>query len=190
MSCIIKSVTLQVNESFVLPPGATLIAATDPKLITVSPINCTPTDNLETLKCYAYRFSGADGDSFSSRKENWEGPGDDNFNIDGITVSDIYYPFTSSFQAWQNSTSWATALNGIPQFSGIFTNITQAFNLDTSSGANRGWTVLVTLKTVPSIANNMFFNISTLINGQTTVPDGTYTKAYVKGELITCPPIT
>lgn len=190
MSCIIKSVTLQANETFVLPPGAELIAATDVNLITVSPVECAPTDNLETLKCYAFRFSGQMDHSGSPRKENWEGPGDSNFIVSGITVNDIYYPFSSSIEAWQNSTSWSTALNSIVQFSGIFTNITSVFGYDsTFLGASRGWTTLVTLKTIPSIANNMLIKISTLTNDQGSVPDDTYTVAYVKGDLTTCPPI-
>lgn len=182
-NCTYKSITLAAGEQFILPPGAEIVTTTNGLNDYTS--TCPKPSTLETLKCYKFRFSGADGDSASFRRENWEGPGGDgdNFSVDGITLNDIYYPFSFNIQAWQDAASWTTVINSIPQFSGIFTNITSAFDDDRSSGANRGWTTVVTLTTISSIGDNMFFNISTLINDQSTVPDGSLTKAYVKGEI-------
>ena len=189
MSCIIKSVTLQANESFVLPPGATLIAATDPKLITVSPDGCTPIDNLETLKCYAYRFSGQLGRD-SNRTQNWELQ-EDNFFVEGIVINDVYYPFASSIQGWQNYTSFQSVIDTVTQFSGIITAFSNGMEADSyvNLGGNSGWTNVVYIKTVPSIANTLLFKISTVVQNQASVPGGSSTVAYVKGDITACPSI-
>lgn len=186
MSCIIKSVTLQANETFVLPPGAELIAATDVNLITVSPVECAPTDNLETLKCYAFRFSGQEG-TFNNRTQNWE-QAENNFYVNGIVVNDVYYPFNNTIQAFQNNTSFQTSLNSITQYSGIITAYYNDYDYD--SRGNSGWTNVVYIKTIPSIANTLLFKISTVVQNQSgSVPSGSSTVAYVKGDVTECLPI-
>lgn len=50
-SCTTKSIKLLSGESFILPPGAKVIGATDPAFLT-SKDDCADLTNLETLQCY------------------------------------------------------------------------------------------------------------------------------------------
>ena len=186
--CTIKTVTLQANETFVLPPGAELIFATDSSLITVSPVECTPTDNLETLKCYAYRFSGQRG-SANNRTENWEKYSGGNFYVNGIVVNDVYYPFTSPIQGWDPTTqNFQDAINTVTQYSGILNVYYSDYSEDSrQSNGGSGWTNVVYIKTIPSIANTLLFKISTVVQNQDSVNGGSSTEAYVKGDVTDCP---
>lgn len=55
------SVTLSAGESYILPPGATIISATDPSALT-SVNDCFDPSTLETPVCYEFAF-GRDADN-------------------------------------------------------------------------------------------------------------------------------
>lgn len=180
--CKYKSVTLNAGEQIILPPNAEIVSVSSDTALSFDSGCDYNLGQVESSACYNFRFSGPDGDSVSSRRENWEGFGDDNFFVTGITVDDTYYPFGSTITADQ-IVDWGTALNSISEFNGIFTNVTAVYDLDRSSGANRGWTVRVSLNTIPSIAKTMFFNITTYVFDQEdAVPSGSPTNAYVRAE--------
>jgi hypothetical protein len=179
MSCSYQTITLSAGEQFVLPPGATIIAATDTNLISSQNDCAGDLQNLEEFTCYSFRFSGALSDD-DGRTENWD---DQNFYVNGITIQGVYYPFTSSIQGWQGATSFETALNGITALSGLFNSVANNFGYDSVFlGASRGWTNVVTLNTIPSIGDVLEFNVSTVTIDQTVVPDGSSSFATIAGE--------
>lgn len=176
-NCTYHSITLQAGNSFVLPSGATLISATNPGALT-SVNGCADDDlaNLETPVCYVFRFSGAESDN--NPTENWDEP---NYRVNGIVVSGVYYPFTTFIGGTNVASSWNTAMNGIIEFSGLFTSFSSVYG-DESDNPGAGWTNEIKFSTIPSIGNNLEFQISTTLQMQSPF-SGQQAFAYVKGGL-------
>jgi hypothetical protein len=148
MSCSYQSVTLQPNEQFVLPPGATLIAATDTAQLD-SVNDCLNLTNVETIECYGVVF----GESENSSVPDPPTPVYNDVEIGGITVDNVYYPFLSNINTGSTSGDILAALNQTP-FAGLFT-IT---GMSLKSDGNRGDVLYIAFKTLPSIASTMYFS--------------------------------
>lgn len=166
MACTYNSVTLAEGDSFVLPPGATLIAATVPGNLT-SENDCAADEiaNLETFICYSFRISGACDDN--SQSENWEPALS---TVLGISVSGVFYPFGTTFSAANSfTTTWSDAFNSIPALSNLFSNFTNNFAINCEQGlggSKRGWTNAFTFATIPSIGDNLEIVFQTTTTSQ------------------------
>lgn len=79
-------VTLAEGESYVLPPGAVLVGASDPSLLT-SLNDCLDLTGVETPECYGFYFHE------SVANPN---PGFGDTVLEGIQINNVRYPFSSS----------------------------------------------------------------------------------------------
>lgn len=177
MACIIKSVTLAEGETFVLPPGAELIGATDPGAIT-SVNDCAPTDNLQTLACYTCIIGVGAEDGNASQL--WEaeptgGSGGGSLRLTDIAnrtslgLADTFYAFTSTFDWLDYSGFRANGGVGAPALDAleaevmtligdlgvISCNVTQAIN------STNYQNLYVTIVTFPSVAENLSMRVRT-----------------------------
>jgi len=81
-----KSVTLAAGESYILPPGATIISLSNPDIYS-SENNCAPKDNVETLGCYSIQI-----------QESVSNGGDAAYNdiiVTGVKIGETFYSFSS-----------------------------------------------------------------------------------------------
>lgn len=151
MSCTYQSVTLQTGDSFVLPPGATLISATDPNLLT-SENGCADKDlaNLATVECYKSTF--ADVDQLGGHT-----PAYIIVTIVGISINGSLYPFTTPFtfnETWTIPpfvTGLTTAIN-TTSIGPLITGLTV-----TSMYQQNGEYFAFTFNTISTIGDNMVF---------------------------------
>jgi hypothetical protein len=158
-TCVTKSVTLQPGEPFNLPAGAEIIAVTDINSLSST---CPLPSDLEELECYIAIFIAQDVDG---NRPPYQG-GDTNeqtFYLRGMVVNGTYYD-----------------LNLVPSSPGVFpvNSITSFINnnsnlnsilLSTGTGqaveANEGAAATICFKTVPSIAQSMYFLLQTYVVG-------------------------
>lgn len=180
--CIYKSVTLAAGEQFTLPPGAEIVSASA-GLDSIKS-TCALPDTLEEPVCYKFRFSGSEPDDGNSFR-NWEL--DDNFIVRGIVVNGISYDFANDIKLSESGPSafigtWNTALNGIPQFNGLFTflNGNPVFGDEAPGGNNNGFTIQLAFSVIPSIGDNLEMKSLTIANFQSPNTGATY--IYTKGE--------
>jgi hypothetical protein len=147
-SCIYTSVTLQTSEQYVLPAGAVIVSATDPTKIT-SVNNCADLSQLETAGCYGFFISESDSNGDAAYDE---------VKVQGITVGDVYYPFTTEVNI--PKTNGAIPISFINNFTNqlnllsigpLFSNFTGWVDGYPNSG-DATYTTMVCFKTIPSIA--------------------------------------
>lgn len=81
------SITLSAGESFVLPPGATVIGASDPGALT-SVNDCLDLSNLETPECFGF--------TFLETNETNNDVGFDVVYLQGLSIDAVGYPFSSA----------------------------------------------------------------------------------------------
>lgn len=145
---IIKSVTLQAGENFVLPPNSTLLGADTPGNITS---NCElPT--LETLSCYLALLGGTDTDS--AEDTYWEP--DSRARVIGFELSGVRTLFPVE----------VGGANGCYDGPGIITQLQAALPaiiaVDSSANNESGpvgdvgsCLSYILIQTIPSVANNL-----------------------------------
>jgi hypothetical protein len=150
--CVEKytSVTLAAGEQFTLPPGATLISASNIDAITDD--GCLDREQLEELACYTIRFAGHCLDG--SGTEVWA---QDNTDLIGINSNNTEYLFSSSaaYLTVSNSTM-ETMFNSLGI--GIFSYFNAQAGGDCGDGidvGDRGWTRTITFAGIPSVVENM-----------------------------------
>lgn len=155
--CVDKytTVTLAEGESYVLPPGAVLVGATDPSLLT-SLNDCLDLDNLEEFECYVcpIPIGAEDGDD----SQYWEPTIGTNSetNITGYTLSGISYNFSTSYESasignFINTTNLLNELKAVlPITFATYASV---------SDVNRGTLNYFVIKTIPSIAKSLYLTI-------------------------------
>jgi hypothetical protein len=142
------SITLNAGNSFVLPPGATLVAATDKDLLQT---DCVDLDGLEELTCYLFYYN------VQSNDNTLEDP-NETVQILGIVIDGVFYEFTTSVTdegldgATTNFTLFSQYTAGLESVSlnGLISNIT-VFTQNNQNVSTR----VFCFKTVPSIAKKM-----------------------------------
>ena len=192
------SITLNKGNSFVLPPGATLVAVSDRTKVTS---DCVDVNGLEQFGCYKFTVSGACSDTpgGSTITENWEA---NNTNITAFYISGVRYPTTSVDLAFNNTnidcpndtdltTNFETALtetslSGLIELTSVDADIAKC-NCAGLGNNNRGWTVDIFFKTTPSIANALFMELTTTPLGQSTTGN---TTVLTKPISVNCPTTT
>jgi hypothetical protein len=180
--CIYKSVPLAAGEQFTLPPGAEIVSASA-GLDSIKS-TCALPDTLEEPICYKFRFSGSEpNDGLSAR--NWELA--DNFYVRGIVVNGITYDFANDIQLSESGPSsligtWSAALNGIPQFNGLFTflNGNPVFGDEAPGGNSNGFTIQLAFSVIPSIGDNLQMKSFTSANFQYPLNGTTF--VYTNGD--------
>jgi len=144
--CIYRSIALAAGESFVLPPGAELIGATDSTQLSAEN-DCANFDNLESISCFGTTW----GDS--NPGSGGQSPVYEDVFLYGITVNGVNYPFSSSvLDTGSTSTEILAALNETP-FGASFSDCDTSLSTD----SNRGNVLYVSFKTIPSIVEDFFF---------------------------------
>lgn len=144
--CTYKSVTLQPGEVFTLPPGATLVSATDVNAITST---CAiPT--LETLECYCLRVIIQNDTGGATEPFQYNA-----VKTNGLWVGETFYPWADGDGTIQNFSDiqdhmfeWMAAM---PSIGGLFSGFCQTNQSEGSYGD--GFTLC--FKTIPSIGNNL-----------------------------------
>ena len=140
-----RSVTLAPGESYVLPAGATILSASDPGLIT-SQNNCADLENLESLECYATILG-----------EAGEGAGSDTVvydvvTINGLRVDNVLYNFTTAFNVGDTQAALRACIDTTP-----FGPMIIDLGTGGAGTTNRGVVAYVVFKTLPAIANDLYF---------------------------------
>lgn len=146
---ILKTVTLQPGEQFVLPPGAEFVGATS-----VDEIDSTCEDELEgeELLCYAFAFGNGEDDGNDSQL--FESSENANVPAIGIQLNNTPFLFPAPFYAngsgMYNLTGLIAAINGTAAGTVIF---------NTATGVNwqgdNGVMSYIVFKTIPSIASKL-----------------------------------
>lgn len=156
---ILKTITLQPGEQFVLPPGAEFVGATS-----VDELDSTCDDDLEgeELLCYALAFGNAEDDG--NNGQIFESTDTSNTPVVGIKFNGTEYLFSTPFYAngsgLYNLTGMITAINGTAAGAVIF-NASSAFNWQGDNGVMS----YIVFKTLPSIATKLQLMMSTTSPG-------------------------
>lgn len=151
-TCIYKSVTLQAGETFVIPPGGELIAASNTGSITSS---CDEEFNLEETQCYTIQIQESISDG-----------GDAAYNDVYITEASLNGS-TTIFSTPINfdNCSGCTPTSAITQLQnalnemgilGAFSNWSGYADEIPNSG-DAAMVIMICFKTFPSIAQNLIF---------------------------------
>jgi len=150
-NCIYKSVTLAVDETFTLPPGAEIVSSSGGLQAFTS--TCPKPTDLETPECYTVTFQSADASRVTPPYEF--------VDIQGIKIGATTYPFTNgSFQFGQvaNASTFATILNSRIASTTIGPLITGGRVVQAGRNGGRGEYFVFQFNTIPSIGDpNMSF---------------------------------
>lgn len=154
-NCTYRSVVLKEGETFILPTGATVIGATNPDGFT-SINDCVNTDNLETLQCYIAKVvlfdNGNNAGEFFEANPAYQ-------NMIGFTFNDTFYsvsPTTPASSIYQPSATenimkkMQDQIPAIVDYNGIYHD----------DGSNYNWMYIYQILTFPSIAENLFINLT------------------------------
>lgn len=166
-TCLIKSYTLSPGEPFILPPGATVIGATNVDGLTSL---CSDLENLEQVQCYVVILAGmantnTKSDYFEETQQEVQG-----FELNGIFTafdggSVQNSGFLGSFDKDVLKSKLLAKLPGVLYAEGLIRN---AVNNNTSSRT------IILIQTIPSIGKNLSLKIITFANdGGNNVNGGT-----------------
>ena len=156
MSCVITSVTLQANESYTLPPGATILGASNPSAIT-SINDCADLTNLETLECYCFQVVCTEEAGGTTPV----------FKPDNIAITGLYlasnntsYNFTVANPSTisQINISGAAAIQSTESIGKLISSTCTAYD---DGDLDRGQVVTICFKTIPSVGDYLFLNAQT-----------------------------
>jgi len=175
--CPIRSITLQAGESYVLPPGAEIISATDIDLIE-STNDCANLDNVEDLNCYIFVLIGAK--ETGSDSNPWQE--DSETQVNSLTVGQIIYSNVTTIMGDAGdyfTDRLASIISADQNLNGILLDPTSAWAVDTETNPNnsRGAVATLCFKTVPSLAAQMYLTIQTRLEG-TPSPTFAYARVY------------
>lgn len=158
MPCTYQSISLQPGESFVLPPGAILIGATDSGQLS-SANDCLDTANLEQRACYFIEISQTDNDA-PDDTSNYE-----EVYLKGIRLNNTFIPFASPI-------SFITEFNTIgilgpdssllkAQLINLVGNVFGSWNILRKGTTSYGFTIWYVFQTIPSIVQDLAVVAST-----------------------------
>ena len=151
MSCNYKSITLAAGEEFILPPGATIVSASDTTAIGISNY-CTNLNDLEELECYNVLFVSADnhdnGDTHLGEPTTHE--------IVGLHVNNTFYPYSLRAADCGRWETWRIA-DWISNHVEL-KNIIFPFYTGNDGDCNNGGYGTMCFKIIPSLAADMYFS--------------------------------
>lgn len=176
MACAYRSITLQAGESYVLPPGAEIISATDPTLIE-SVNDCANLDNIEELQCYIFVLIGGKNLGLYTPTVPWQSGSETQVN--SLTVGQIVYSNVSATMGDAGdyfTSSLASIINADQNLNGILLDVTSQWQDD--DGSDRGAVATLCFKTVPSLASQMYLTIQTRLIDTPPVETRAYAKVY------------
>lgn len=158
MACnyVYRSVTLQPDEPFNLPPGAELISATDINSLTST---CPLPSTLEPLECWIIYIGMTEADDFDSNSI-WMVDADLGGSKGiGITVNNTFYPYTmpQGFEGEPQLGGFVSYVNSDPVLSGLLLNASKAEALN----AGKGGAATFCFKAPASIAQNTYITWQT-----------------------------
>jgi hypothetical protein len=165
MPCVITTVTLQANESYTLPPGATIIGASNPSAIT-SLNDCADLTNLETLTGYYLQWEMAA--DYGPSSDAWE-----NATLDYVRIDSTIYPVNQN--AYWTTQGWTVLYDVLKTIPTLASAVVVS---DSCSG--HVCFFRFNIQTLPSIAKNMYFHFT--ITDRTANPTGT--QAFVQPIII------
>jgi hypothetical protein len=180
-----KAVLLKPGESFTLPPGATLVAASDEAAIEST---CDIPD-LEELTCYVYHIvvgkEGGGGDTLFWDK--------DSFRIKGWSFNNTDYflpePLDASFSGsgcyvthvlGHTIDTVSAPLKQHANDSGIYIDAIVADSLQSDGDGDNGCNTFIVIRTIPSVASKLTLMIGPGAIFTTNVSDQVV--AYVKAK--------
>lgn len=159
MPCTEKytSVTLAAGEQFTLPPGATLVSATNIDAITDD--GCLDREQLEEMECYAIALTASDIDTAVNP---WTS---DDVYISKITINGIDYTVSGAsnpgnYGDWVTLPILETTINAHPEISGLFQDFVYNGDWDRFNGGVGS----LCFKTIPSIGDNMTITVRSTVN--------------------------
>lgn len=157
LSCTTKSVKLASGESFILPPGAKLIGATNASLLTAKD-DCISTENLEELQCYVclVPIGAKETNLFNGSEQYWESHDSiktGSPRLTGYVLNGTYTAFsTGPFIAFDPGYFQGTTLvDEIKAISGVIDFIYNTGTFDMQEGQLN----MFIIQTIPSVANNL-----------------------------------
>ena len=159
--CTYQSITLQTGQSFVLPPGATIIGVSDVALLT-SENDCANFDNLEEYACYALVLTADQGQDTPIRAPWMEGQG----YVHSYTIGGVEYltdnPNTARIGAdgEYQFNDLKTSIENNTQVSGLFFGITVATH---TNDAYDGGIGSICFKTLPSVGDSMTVTVKSVL---------------------------
>lgn len=145
--CVYKSVTLAPNEQFNLPPGATLVGASNTSAIT----STCPIDALEELDCYVVIIPT------SGLREptpmNLDIADIDGFYLGGVKTS-FSSPVGTSYTDLPNMLQTQLSTTSL---SGALSDICRVWR---DRSTKEGECAYIFFRTIPSVANNLTFSVA------------------------------
>lgn len=155
------SVPLSAGQSFILPPGATLIGASDK---TKLQSDCADLLNLEELECYIIPLNAADNGPENELRV-WS---NDTTKLVGINVGNTFYNFGIGVGTWIADSgevfTWQIQ-NWINNHPILKNTLTCGGNASTGDTGGRGGGGTLCFKTFPSIASTIHIMVETNIEG-------------------------
>lgn len=170
-----KTITLQPNEQFTLPPGAEIVGISNPLYVTST---CELPTNLEIPTCYEFIIAGSC--NLSPDRQNWE---PDNTFFNAFYIDGVKYPLTNTGLDFGSGTQVPIPATVIANFntalsdaslSSIITQEQVVMIEECAVGTDNGWIISIKVKTIPSIGDNLQLELRTDPSSQAPV-----TSAYV-----------
>ena len=162
LSCTTKSIKLASGESFILPPGAKLIGASNASLLTAKD-DCISTENLEELQCYVclVPIGAKETNVFNPSEQYWESHNNNvtgspkltGYNLNGTYTAFSTGPFVAYDPGYFLGTTLVDEIKGI---SGVIDFIYNTANFDIEEGQLN----MFIIQTIPSVANNLELVVS------------------------------
>lgn len=156
--CNYGSVTLAAGQQFTLPPGSTIISASDPNAIT----STCPIPTLEVPQCYIIglimHHNEGDGDPI----DPWT---NDRTRIDGISVGGTFYDF--GFGNGQGIGDGGDVFLGDAknyiQNNASLNGLIRCIGVQDGANGNRntGGVGTICFRTIPSVAETMYIQVTT-----------------------------
>jgi hypothetical protein len=165
-----KSVVLAPGESYILPPGATVLSVSKSSIYT-SENNCAPLTNVEPLGCYAVILGEAKTDSPQ--------PIMSQVVITGLRLDNVLYPITQ-FSLGALVGTIRTSIDTSP-FGSSLTDL-QVSNI--GDVFTNGTVAYIVFKTISSIANDLYF-VGTGLEHVRTTSGGTTPRIPVEYKVMT-----
>jgi hypothetical protein len=162
------SVTLSAGQSFILPPGATLVGASD---INSLQSDCADLLNLEQFECYvcAIPIAAEDGGATTASSQYWEANTGGVIAMRGYNFNGADYGFSSQPQDLGDQGHFNGGLvdNALVQLKNDIPGII-ATSYQIRTFTDKGSLNFILIKTFPSIADNLKIIVAT------SLPEGEY----------------
>lgn len=166
--CIINSIKLSPGESFILPPGASILSSSD---MGSTQSECLDLSNVETMQCYVATLAGYNSGNY----QYFEGSTQ---YVKGYELNGVFTAFDTEVQ---NVGAYG-AFDGNAIIDQLKLKMPIIMYGDSSyspnppfPGANDGIRTYVLIQTIPSIGNKLKLKVDTIANSS----DGTSNVQYL-----------